>query len=237
MNPVIIGNATLYNCDCLEVLPMLTEVDAVITDPPYKLTSGGNNSKQLKHGIFDKDVYNNSGCLFNVVEFSDWIPLVGEIKSDSFDFYAMVNDKNVRDCLNVAHKSGFKLHNILVWDRVNQTPNRWFMKRCEFILYFWKGRARNINNMGESALFQMKCKMGNRFHPTEKPVEVMDIMINNSTHKDQIVVDPFMGSGSTGVSCIHTHRKFVGVEIDKKYFDIACKRIEDAQRQQRMFDG
>jgi site-specific DNA-methyltransferase (adenine-specific) len=231
MNPVIIGNATLYNADCRDVLPMLTGVDAVITDPPYLLTSGGVSGLMTK-GIFDPNVYNNNGCLFNIIKFSDWMGLINEV---DIDFYAMVNDKNMRDALNAANDAGFKLHNILVWDRVNQTPNRWYMKRCEFILYFWKGRARNINNMSESALFKTHCNMGNRFHPSEKPIELMNIMIKNSTNENEVVCDPFMGSGSTGVSTIRSNRKFIGIEIDNKYFDIACKRIEEKQRQEQMF--
>ena len=72
--------------------------------------------------------------------------------------------------------------------------------------------------------------MGNRFHPSEKPIELMDIMIKNSTNDYEVVCDPFMGSGSTGVSAIKSNRKFIGIELDEKYFEVACKRIEDAHK-------
>ena len=72
-------------------------------------------------------------------------------------------------------------------------------------------------------------------HPTEKPVELMRYWIGNSTHQGQIVLDPFMGSGTTGVAAIQMGRKFIGIEREPKYFDIACKRIEDAQRQGDLF--
>jgi len=222
--------------DCLDFMRGMDagSVDAVITDPPYKLTSGG-LSGVMTSGIFDPSVYNNSGSLFNVIEFQEWIPEVYRALKTDADFYMMVNDKNMRNALNCADLSGFKLHNILVWDRVNQTPNRWYMKQCEFILYFWKGRARNISDMGTSALFSLHCKMGDRFHPTEKPEELMQMITDNSTRKGDTILDPFMGSGTTGVACMQLGRRFIGCEIDAGYFKIAEKRISEAAAQPALF--
>ena len=73
------------------------------------------------------------------------------------------------------------------------------------------------------------------FHPTAKPIRLMEIQINASTNENDIVLDPFMGSGTTGIASMNLKRKFIGIEREQKYFDIACKRIEDAQRQVCLF--
>jgi len=219
----------LYCGDCLDVLPQLEagSVGLVVTDPPYKLTSGG-LSGVCTGGIFDPSVYDNKGRLFGVPKFSEWVPAIARAMKPNADFYMMVNDKNMHEALDATEGAGFRLHNIIVWDRGSKTPNRWYMKTCEFILYLWQGRARTINDAGSSALWSVPCKRGHRLHPTEKPVELMEFPIENSTVRGQGVLDPFMGSGTTGVACVQTGRRFIGIEIEPKYFDIAVRRIEAA---------
>ena len=101
------------------------------------------------------------------------------------------------------------------------------MKNIEFILMFRKGRAKYINNMGSFALINIKGIKGNKIHPSEKPIELMEHLILNSSNKGDIVLDCFMGSGSTGIACLNTNRKFIGIELDDNYFEIAKKRIEE----------
>ena len=220
----------LYNGDCLEKLKeILSEsIDMVIIDPPYKLTSGG-TSGLMKGGIFDKKVYNNDGNLFaSIPKFKDYMGLLYRVLKNESHCYIMINDKNLNQCLNEALNTGFRLHNILIWDKGNYTPNRWYMKNCEFILFLYKGKAKPIKYKGSKQLEKVKNKIGNRFHPTEKPVELIKKYIENSTNENDIILDCFMGSGSTGVACMNTNRKFIGIELDKNYFDIASKRIEEA---------
>lgn len=83
----------------------------------------------------------------------------------------------------------------------------------------------------------MKDKDGNNLHDTENPVNLMKILIQNSTSTGDIVLEPFMGIGATGVACVNTNRKFIGIELDEKYYDISCKRINDAirEKQQQLF--
>jgi len=219
----------LIQGDCLDVMATLEDgsVDVVITDPPYKLTSGG-LSGVCTGGIFDPSHYDNKGKLFKMVEPDEWMPVVYRVMREDSELYTMTNDKNMRTMLNSAHSCGLRLHNVIVWDRCSPTPNRWYMKRCEFILYFWKGRARKINNMGTSALFSIPCKRGDRFHPTEKPVSLMSILIDNATDTDSVILDPFMGGGSTGIACVDAGRSFIGIELDPDYFTIASTRIQSA---------
>ena len=90
--------------------------------------------------------------------------------------------------------------------------------------------------MGTSNILRIPNIIGNKLHPTEKPIELMKVLISNSSEQNDVVLDPFMGTGSCGVACKELRRDFIGVEIDKKYFDIAKERIENTvMRKQKLF--
>lgn len=229
----VIGRALLVCGDCRDILPALPKVDAVVTDPPYRLTSGGNTPGGMKGGWLDN--YSNSG---EVVPCDiDW-PEIAKLcfaacKPDA-DAYLMANDKNLINAGLAAQVAGFGLHNVLVWDKVAATANRWYMKNCEYVLYLWKGKARRINDAGSKQL--IRCpQIDESDHPTEKPVSLMAHYIGNSSEVDALILDPFMGSGTTGVAAVQMGRDFIGIEREPKYFDIACKRIDQAQRQGDLF--
>lgn len=201
-------------------------VDLVFTDPPYKITSGGNTSGLMKGGIFDPSVYNNNGNLVNkTLDFAEWVPFLDYVTKPDCELYCMVNDKNVRDALNAFDLYGWKLHNILIWDKGTPTPNRWYMKETEFILYVWRGTARPINNKGSKQINKVASIRGNRLVPTEKPVELIRHYIENSTNEGMTVFDPFMGSGSTGEAAILIGRRFIGIEQDTATALIANTRL------------
>jgi len=229
-----IGDATLYLGDCREILPELGKVDAVVTDPPYKLTSGGNTPGGMKGGWFDD--YNNNGCLVECnISWREIMALLHDACRADADLYVMANDKNVCEAGSAAKEAGLGFHNLLVWDKVNATANRWYMKNCEFVLYFWKGRARTIADASAKQLIRC-AQVDESLHPTEKPVSLMAHYIGNSSGQDQTILDPFMGSGTTGVAALKLGRKFIGIEIDPKHFDTACRRIEQALKQPRLFE-
>jgi site-specific DNA-methyltransferase (adenine-specific) len=225
----IIGNATLYLGDCLEILPTLGKVDAVITDPPYLIsfsTGGKSDTEQGKKwsGILKPcDV----SVGIHQTDISKWLSII----SYDVELYIFCNDKNVFKVLQEADKCGLRTHNILVWKKQNATPNRWYMKNCEFVAYFWRGRAKAIKNMGSKQCIEVQG-VENRQHPTEKPIELMEHFVKNAGEE---ILDPFMGSGTTGVACMNLGRKFIGIEIEPKYFEIACERIDNAQKQGRLF--
>ena len=228
----------LIHGDCIEAMKSINDssIDAVVTDPPYLLTSGGfsTDSSTLQSNMRKTHGYKNDGDFFNgnCPPFTDW---VGEIfRVVKTDFYMMVNDKNVYAATKAALDVGFKLHNIIIWDKCMKIVNRWYMKQVEYILYFWKGKARNINNMGTANLLSIPFPK-NKSHPTEKPVSLMRILIENSTDPGEVVFDPFMGSGTTGEACVITGRDFIGIEISEEYFKIAEKRIYEASLQPRLF--
>ena len=99
------------------------------------------------------------------------------------------------------------------------------MQKCEFILMLRKGNAKYINNLGAVNVFTDLNPIGNKFHPTEKPVSLMKKLIENSTNEGDIVLEPFAGAGSTLLAAKETGRNYVGAEIDKKYYDIAITRL------------
>lgn len=228
-----IGRATLYQGDCRDILPMLGKVDAVVTDPPYLLVSGGVTNRPMM-GKFKEGVYDNSGAIIPVdIEFEDWLPLVAD-KLESGHAYIMVNNRHVAECQKQAELAGFRFHNLLVWDKGIATPNRWYMKNCEFTLFMFRGKANKIKDAGCKQL--IKCMPPiNADHETQKPVALMQHYIGNSTVEDDAVLDPFMGSGTTGVAAVQMGRHFIGIEKEAKYFDIACRRLQDAQRQGDLF--
>ena len=219
--------------DCLELMKDIPDgsIDLLVTDPPYKIVQGGctnkavrlkgSNQEQLKKGT----LFNN-----NSIKFSEWIPEVYRVLKNNSHCYIMSNDRNINELLNICEKVGFKLLNILVWGKSKHSPNRYYLKNCEFIVFLRKGKAKNINNMGTKQLLLID-NVENKNHPSEKPIKLMKILIKNSTNEQDKVLDPFMGSGSTGVACINTNRNFIGIELDEKYFNIAKERINNTVRE------
>lgn len=218
--------------DCLELMKDIPDksIDLVVTDPPYKIVQGGctnkavrlkgSNQEQLKKGT----LFNN-----NSIKFNEWIPEVYRVLKNNSHCYIMSNDRNINELLNVCEKVGFKLLNILVWGKSKHSPNRYYLKNCEFIVFLRKGKAKNINNMGTKQLLLID-NVENKNHPSEKPIKLMEILIKNSSNEQDKVLDPFMGSGSTGVACINTNRNFIGIELDENYFNIAKERINNVIR-------
>ena len=132
--------------------------------------------------------------------------------------------------INVGTSCGFKFVKCLIWDKGNKICGRYYMGCYEYILLFRKGGDRPINNCGTPDIIflpikKLKDNNGNNLHDTEKPVDLMKILIENSSTENELVLDPFMGIGSTGVACVNANRNFIGIELDEKYFNIAKERI------------
>ena len=231
-------NMTLHNEDCLKTLKYIPNesIDLIVTDCPYRIVQGGCTNiprKDEPSGIFNRrntftQANAKSGKLFdnNDIEFKDWLPDVYRVLKDDTHCYIMINARNLKDLQQAAEDVGFKFQNILIWNKGNATPNRYYLNAYEMILMLRKGKAKNINNMGCKNIIDIKNIRGGKLHPTEKPVELMKILIENSSNENDIVLDPFMGTGSTGMACKELNRNFRGIEIDKKYFDVACKRLD-----------
>jgi site-specific DNA-methyltransferase (adenine-specific)/modification methylase len=211
---VEIGNATLYLGDCMDILPTLNKVDAVITDPPYginenskKVASRGNMAAPKDYGDFDWDKAPPPDELIELIR-----------KKGKYQAFFGGN------YFTLPPTSCW-----LVWDKLNGDND---FADCELAWTNWPKAVRRLQWRWNGMIRQ-----GNeeRFHPTQKPLEVMKWVIELCPKSDTIL-DPFMGSGTTGVAAIQMGRKFVGIERDPKYFEIACKRIKLAVSQPQLFE-
>lgn len=228
------GNATLYLGDSREVLPTLSKIDLIVSDLPYKLESGGKTTGEMG-GKFNKFQYDNSGNITNCdIKFEEIMPLLAPLLAQGHAYF-MVNNRHVGAIENAALGAGFRFHNWLVWDKSTGTPNRWYMKNCEFTLFVFRGAAKPINACGSRQLIKCQNVIGG-VHENQKPVSLMAHYILNSSSVGDVVLDPFMGSGTTGVAALQTGRKFIGIEIDLEHFEVACARLSEALNQPSMFN-
>jgi site-specific DNA-methyltransferase (adenine-specific) len=128
--------------------------------------------------------------------------------------------------INESLKAGFKLHNILVWEKNNCTPSQFYMKNCEYVLFLRKGKAKWINDIGGSkTVHSFNNIIGNKKHPTEKPVDLLEFYIKNSSNEGDLVFDPFMGCGSTAIASLVSNRNYLGFEVDEEYYNTSQERI------------
>lgn len=233
-SPVIIGNATLYCGDCLELLPILNEgVDAVVSDPPYGIGyvhgGGGTNKNLTKNGYWLPNKRKHAGQ-----------PIIGDDRP--FDPTPWLNFKNVllwgADHFKnrLPENGGF-----IAWDKhIGVGPADSFAD-CEFawcnqspkrnvFRHLWKGLVASKQGEGVD-----NVKHFVREHPAMKPVALMRWCIEHfKLPAGSLILDPYLGSGSTGVAAVTMGYRFIVVEIDPRYFEIACRRIEMAQRQMRI---
>ena len=246
----------IYNRDCLEGLKELPDesIDLLVTDCPYRLIGGGvSTSDNAMHGILgrgakksiaEKWIKNEkqhelakSGKLFdnNDIEFSQWLPEVYRVLKPKTHAYIMVNGRNLKELQQEAENVGFKFQNLLVWEKNNSVSNKFYMLQSEFILMLRKGGERWINEMGTSNIIKCSNIIGNKNHPTEKPVPLMEVLIRNSSNPEDIVLDPFAGSGSTLLAARKLNRHFIGYEIDKEYYDVINQRLDNDNEQMVLF--
>jgi len=221
----------LFNDDCLKVLPTIPDnsIDLIVTDPPYKMTPRGNTG--TTGGMLLKDI-NKKGKVFdnNNINISEWLPECFRILKESSHIYIMTNHINLHEYLNTIKNIGFHFIKSLIWNKGNKIMSPYYMSQFEYILFCRKGSAKKINNCGTSDIIDIPNKKqkkdGKNLHDTEKPVELMKILIENSSIENDTILDPFMGIGSTALACKNANRKFIGIEIDNKYFDVSKQRIE-----------
>lgn len=203
-----------------------------MTDPPYKVTSRG--SAGNSGGMLQKKI-NKKGQVFthNNIDCSEYAPEFYRVLKDGSHCYVMTNHVNLIKMLNTFTNCGFHFIKCLIWDKGNKIMGQYYMSQFEYIMFFRKGKGVKINHCGTSDILsvpnvKLKGNDGKNLHDTEKPVDLMKILIDNSSNVGGIVLDPFMGIGSAGVASKELDRNFIGIEIDSKYYDIAMQRIKKA---------
>lgn len=226
----------LIHGDCLESLKKMPNesIDLIVTDPPYPTTARG--SAGNSGGMLQKDI-NKKGKVFthNNIDCSEYAPEFYRVLKDGSHCYVMTNHINLINMLNTFTANGFHFIKSLIWDKGNKIMGQFYMSQFEYILFFRKGRGVKINNCGTSDIISVPNKKqkgedGKNLHDTEKPVGLMDVLIENSSKEGSLVLDPFMGIGAAGVSAVSLNRNFIGIELDDEYFEIAKNRIENANK-------
>lgn len=194
------------------------KVDCIITDAPYLMNFQSNYRKNKYEKIKnDKDSYNL---------ISEYFKKCNEILKDNSAIYCFCSWHNV-DFFKQEFEKYFKLKNIIVWNKNNTSMGDLkgsYAPKHEFILFGHKGR-RLIEGFRYPDVLDFK-RTNNKLHPTQKPVDLLEIFVKTSSKEGDTIFDGFMGSGSTGVACLKNNRNFIGVEIDENYFNIAKERIE-----------
>ena len=210
-----IGDATLYLGDCLEILPTLDKVDAVVTDPPYGIGEARkNNVSRGKLAVakdYGKSDWDDKPCSPEAI---DWMR---QLSAEQIIFGGNYFELPPTSCW-------------LVWDKENGDSD---FADCELAWTNIDSAVRLKRFMWNGMLRARQEPRGD--HPTQKPVTVMEWAIQRCKQSPSTILDPFMGSGTTGVACANLGRKFIGIEIEEKYFDIACERITAAHAQGRLF--
>lgn len=221
----VIGDCTLYLGDCRDVLPTLGTVDAVITDPPYGVAA--THAKHMSTVVSRQRLGFDgiSGC--ELVRMAQswcaaarrWVVFTCEWK-----------DAHLLDEAGILVRLG-------IWRKPDGAPQftgdrpgtGW-----EAVAVCHRSGKKRWNGGGKHAFWSIQ-RGPTDGHPTQKPVALAEAIVKDFTDAEETILDPFMGSGTTGVACVNLGRKFIGVEIEPKYFNIACRRIEAAHAQARLF--
>jgi len=210
----------LMQGDCLERMKEIESgsVDMILTDPPY----GMNLTPQRKSGKFHGEKIKNDNSLSWCDGFFSECYRVTPKNSVSMFF---CNHHCVSEFIASAKLAGYDIKNLIVWDKGHFGMGGNWRPVHELILICTKGRFVCHSNNLRSIINFKKVHHSKAFHPTEKPVDILEHLIVESDHDPKTILDPFMGSGSTGVACKNLNRDFIGIELDEGYFNIARERI------------
>lgn len=232
MNPVVIGNATLYCGDCLEILPTLPKVNAVITDPPY-----GEDYTHKKHlsGVTLRNGTSAGQKLgFSGIDRSMMVDIAMRWVEMASGWVVFTCDWKF--CIALDEAGILVRHGI--WRKPDGAPQftgdrpgtGW-----EAVAICHRPGKKRWNGGGKHAFWNIPKNENKSGHPTGKPIRLFQSFISDFSDRGNCILDPYMGSGTTGVACMNLGRQFIGIEIEERYFQIACERIENAQRQVRLF--
>jgi site-specific DNA-methyltransferase (adenine-specific) len=225
-SPVIIGRAKLYLGDAAEIVPTLGRFDAVIADPPYAVPTIVATGRETTRNVGDLSMieiaYRHHADM--------WADALGD-DGRAFVFCDGASYPSVYRAMYGRYSAA-----ALVWNKGRIGMGREFRKSHELIVHGWRDKTPIFaDGVGRADILNhAPVPKDDRIHPAEKPVSLIAELL---TVCGQRILDPFMGSGATGEACARAGKDFVGIEINREFFDIACRRIDDAQRQGDMFQG
>ncbi len=233
----------LYNDDCIKVLNSFDNcsIDMIFADPPYFLSNNGKSISNGKVVSVNKGEWDKRENYGDVVEFTNqWLLGCYEVLKNGATIWVSGTSHNIFDVKMVMDKLGFNIINIVIWHKLDPTPliyKNKFRFSYEFIIWAKKGKFHyfdydamyKVNNEEMQDVWNLPAvSMGEKKygkHPTQKPECLLERIILASTKEGQIVLDPFMGSGTTCVVAKKLNRKYIGIEKEEQYFNIALKRI------------
>jgi site-specific DNA-methyltransferase (adenine-specific) len=221
----------VYQMNFLEGSKLVPDesVDLVVTDPPYTMTKRGKSCRPnwMPNGM-GSNVFSGE-----IPDPKLWMRECFRVMKNETHFYTYVNINDITTYLSVAKEIGFKLHNIISMIKDTGMPNRWYYKQTELVLFFRKGKAKPINDFTsrDNVKVEMPKNSSGKLHITQKPLDFISKLVTNSSVEQEIVLDPFMGSGTTALAAKNNKRKFIGFEIEPEYVEIANMRLESEHTQ------
>lgn len=226
---------TLVNGDCMDVLGGIPDrsIDLILTDPPYNIAQYSTGNIALPgRAALNNDV---AGWDLNPIEPGELLADFKRILKPDGNIFVFTS-YNLMGKWHAAFDSEFDTFQFFIWHKTNPAPKIFkngFLNSCEMIACMWnKGHKwnftnqREMHNFFESPICMRPERLSEPKHPAQKPVALLEHLIKIASHEGDVVFDPFMGVGSTGVAALKNGRKFIGVEIDRPYFDAAEKRVE-----------
>lgn len=232
-----IGDATLYLGDALEILPTLSDVAAVITDPPY--CSGARTSADVRgrSGMSRGELWKSKPLPNDRMTVTGFVWMMRQVAMAAEDvlipggsFLCFIDWRQYPTLYGVVESANLRVQTMVVWDKESMALGNGFRNQHELIIHAAKDSP-NVYNRAVPNVLRHKRISASTQHPTEKPVGLMETLVSVVTDSGNLVVDPFMGSGTTGCACLSNGRKFIGVERDAGYFDVACLRLDGAYKQ------
>lgn len=223
-------NVKLFNDDCLNAMKNIPDksIDMILTDAPYLMAYFSKRRKNKNHDFCLK-IKNDKEENKDLIK--DYIKECYRILKDNTAAYFFCNSNKIDLFKQYIEEAGFKIKNIIVWVKNNHTAGDLeaaYGKKYEMIIYCNKGRKK-INGKRLTDVWYFDRVVGdNQVHQNQKPVDLLEQCILKSSNEGDFIFDGFMGSGSTGVACINTNRKFIGIELEENYFNIAKERINKA---------
>ena len=216
--------------DCLELMKDIPDgsVDLVVTDPPYNI-SVKNNFKTMGRSGIDFGEWDKEFDLFS------WIDIASDKLTKNGGMIIFNSWRNIGSIARYCESQGFVTKDCFRWVKDNPMPrnrDRRYIIDCEFGIWVTKKNAKWVFNRKSDKYdrpeynYPIVAGKEKTSHPTQKPVALMSEIIKRHSFEHDVILDPFMGSGSTGVACINTNRNFIGFELDEEYFNIAKKRLE-----------
>ena len=215
-------------------------IDLICTHPPYKVTQRGSSGTMSGYWTTEQT---RKGMIFdhNDIEIEQYLPEFYRILKTDSHCYIMCNNYNLPHFFEVIGKTDFHFVKLLAWDKQSKICGRYYLGQVEHIFMLRKGKDKPINDCSRSDLLSFsnfnreKDRQGNNLHDSMKPVPLMQCLIENSTQNGELVLDPFIGSGTTALACIRSKRNYIGCEIDPKYYKVSLDRIEQEKRTLTLF--